>query len=98
MNESGTQIQDTYKRISDSEAKILYCEKKRGLDITLVGQEAKIHWNGPPVHHFQTLGETTLDRHFGGRRKWHLVTRQNKKDSTVTSHLKMEEPKLPFYQ
>jgi hypothetical protein len=41
--------------------------------------------------------KAALDRHFGGRHKWHFVTKQNKKDSLVTSRLKMEMPKLPFY-
>ena len=47
----------------------IHCEKKRTLDVKLVGKEAKIHWNGPPVHQSQTLGETALDRHFGGEGK-----------------------------
>ena len=75
----------------------VHSDKRRGIDISMVGTESKIHWNGPPVHHTQNLGEAALDRHFGGRHKWHFVTKQNKKDSLVTSRLKMEMPKLPFY-
>ena len=75
----------------------IHSEKRRGLDIKVVGQEAKIHWNGPPMHHTRVLGEAALDRHFGGR-KWHFITKEEKKDSKVTSRLMMESPTLPFYQ
>lgn len=75
----------------------IHSEKKRGLDISAIGKEAKIHWNGPPIHHSQVLGEAVLDRHFGGRNRWHFITQQNKKDSVVTAKLKREVPKLPFY-
>jgi len=44
-----------------------------------VGMEANIHWNGPPIHLAQNFGEAALDAHFGGRHKWHFVTRQDKK-------------------
>ena len=30
----------------------IHSEKRRGLDVSVVGQEAYIHWNGPPVHHW----------------------------------------------
>lgn len=75
----------------------MHCDKRRGLDITVLGAEAKIHWNGPPIHLTQSLGEAVLDVHFGGRNKWHFVTRQAKKDSAVTQKLKMNSGKLPFY-
>ena len=75
----------------------MHCDKRRGLDIGDAGAEAKIHWNGPPIHLLKCLGEAALDLHFGGRSKWHFVTRQVKKDSVVTQRLKMNSGKLPFY-
>ena len=59
----------------------IHSNKRRGLDVSDAGMEAKIHWNGTPVHLAQTLGEAALDLHFGGRDKWHFVTKQGKKDS-----------------
>ena len=75
----------------------MHCDKRRGLDITVLGAEAKIHWNGPPIPLTQSLGEAVLDVHFGGRNKWYFITRQAKKDSAVTQKLKMNSGKLPFY-
>ena len=74
----------------------MHSDKKRGLDITDVGIESKIHWNGPPIHHTKELAEASLDRCFGGR-KWHFVTKEAKTDSVVITRLKNERPKLPFY-
>ena len=45
----------------------LHGNKRRELDVEAVGVEAKIHWNGPPIHLSQSLGEAALDLHFGGR-------------------------------
>ena len=75
----------------------MHCNKRRGLDASDAGVEAKIHWNGPPIHLSQSLSEAALDHHFGGRKKWHFVTRQDKKESVVTQRLKMDTGKLPFY-
>ena len=75
----------------------MHCDKRRGIDISPLGTEAKIHWNGPPLQLTQSLGEAVLDVHFGGRNKWHFVTRQSRKDSTVIQKLKMDSAKLPFY-
>ena len=75
----------------------IHSSKYRGMDIQNVGVESKIHWNGPPVHYTKDLAEATLDRIFGGRSKWHFVTKISKRDSVVTSRLKSERPKLPFY-
>ena len=44
-----------------------YSDKKRGLDITTVGEESYIHWNGPGVHMADALGQAALDKKFGGR-------------------------------
>lgn len=65
-----------------------------------VGMEANIHWNGPPIHLAQNFGEAALDAHFGGRHKWHFVTRQDKKkkkDSVVLQRMEIDMAKLPFY-
>ena len=75
----------------------MHSDKRRGLDISDVGLEAIIHWNGPPIHYATRLGESTLDRHFGGRRRWHFVTKNNKGESVVTKRLEKEKPRLPFY-
>ena len=75
----------------------MHSDKRRGLDIGDVGLEARIHWNGPPIHHATRLGESALDRHFGGRRRWHFVTKNNRLESLVTKRLKKEKPRLPFY-
>ena len=75
----------------------MHCNKRRGLDISNAGVEAKINWNGPPIHLADNLGEALLDAYFGGRNKWHFDTRQARKGSVVTQRLKMVTPTLPFY-
>ena len=40
----------------------IHAEKKRGLDISDVGREAFINWNGPPVANAATLLELALDK------------------------------------
>ena len=75
----------------------MHSDKRRGLDIGDVGLEARIHWNGPPIHHATRLGESALDQHFGGRRRWHFVTKNNRLESLVNKRLKKEKPRLPFY-
>ena len=75
----------------------MHSDKRKGLDIGDVGLEARIHWNDPPIHHATRLGESALDRHFGGRRRWHFVTKNNKLESLVTKRLKKAKPTLPFY-
>ena len=66
----------------------LHSEKRRGIGETVVGEESMIHWNGPPVNKANSLLEAALDRHFGGKRNWHFITRQNKPESIVISRLK----------
>lgn len=39
----------------------MHSNKRRWLDVADVGVEAKIHWNGPPIHMSHTLGEAALD-------------------------------------
>ena len=45
----------------------IHSEKRRGLDVSVVGQEAYIHWNGPPVHLADSIGVSSLDSYFAGR-------------------------------
>ena len=75
-----------------------YSDKKRGLDIDAVGNESYIHWNGPPVHHAEQLGKSSLDKKFGGRSKWRFVTKMNKTESVVVSRLNSIPPRLPFFK
>ena len=48
----------------------MHSDKRRGLDIDDVRLEARIHWNGPPIHHATRLGESalvdTLEEDVGG--------------------------------
>ena len=75
-----------------------YSDKKRGLDIKAVGDEALIHWNGPPVHLADGLGKAALDRRFGGRRGWRFITKKGKAESLVVSRLKKRVSRTPFFQ
>ena len=46
----------------------MHGNKRRGrMDISDIGVEALIHWNGPPLAKADKLGEASLDRVFGGR-------------------------------
>ena len=75
-----------------------YSDKKRGLDITAVGDESYIHWNGPPVHLAGALGQAALDKKFGGRSNWRFVTKKGKSESLVVSRLKRVESRVPFFK
>ena len=78
----------------------MYSDKKRGLDLTDVGKESFIHWNGPPIHMCTELGDATLDLRFGGR-KWHFVKNKSRSlfnDSSVVHRLKQKLPRVPFFQ
>ena len=75
----------------------LHSDKRRGIDVRVVGEESMIHWNGPPINRANDLLESALDRHFGGRRNWHFITRQNKPESTVISRLKRETVRVPWF-
>ena len=47
----------------------IHSEKSRGrMDISDIGREALIHWNGPPLAKADRLGEASLDRVFGRNR------------------------------
>ena len=47
----------------------LHADKRRGrMDISDIGKEAMIHWNGPPIAMADILGEAAMDRHFGRNR------------------------------
>ena len=65
--------------------------------LQVLGLEAQIDWNGPPLHMVDRLGEKTLDKIFGGRSRWHFITRENKNASIVTKRLKEEKPSIPFF-
>ena len=75
----------------------LHSDKRRGIDVTVVGEESMIHWNGPPVNKANGLLEAALDRHFGGRRNWHFITRQNKPESIVISRLKRDTVRVLWF-
>ena len=65
------------------------------MDMSDIGKEALIHWNGPPLAKADKLGEAALDRLFG-RGRWNFITMANKADSLVTKRVKELEPGLPF--
>ena len=52
----------------------LHADTRRGrMDISDIGKEAMIHWNGPPIAMADTLGEAALDRHFGRNRLYWMT-------------------------
>ena len=81
------------------------------MDISDIGREALIHWNGPPLGKADSIGEAAINRIFKGGRffsnlissllfiiyRWHFVTFGNKSDSEVTKRLREEEPAFPFF-
>ena len=76
----------------------LHSDKRRGrMDISDIGKEALIHWNGPSLARAGCLGEAALDRVFG-RNKWNFITMTSRADSLVTKRLREEEPSLPFFK
>ena len=74
----------------------IHAEKKRGLDISDVGREAYINWNGLPVANAATLLELALDKRFKGRKNWIFITKENKLQSVMVDRLKREVSKTPF--
>ena len=74
-----------------------HAEKKRGLDMSDVGVEAFINWNGPPVANFYALLEVSLDKRFKGKGHWRYVTKENKLQSKVVSRLSKEVGRVPFF-
>ena len=66
------------------------------MECRIVGREALIHWNGPPVDKAEKLGIEALNRVFGIGH-WNFTTWANKADSVVTSRLKKAESKVPFF-
>ena len=73
-----------------------HIEKRRGLNIEEVGKESIIHWNGPPIHLSDSLGEKALNRHFKGR-PWHFVKKYGPSQSTVVNRLLDKNPRVPFF-
>ena len=81
------------------------------MDISDIGKEAVIHWNGPPIAKADSIGEAAMNRIFKGGRffgnsnfsllfiiyRWNFVTMANKTDSVVTKRHREEEPAFPFF-
>ena len=65
------------------------------IELDEVGKETIIHWNGPPIHLCDSLGEKVMNRHFKGR-PWHFVTKASSQ-STVIKRLLEKNPKVPFF-
>ena len=90
----------------------MHADKRRGtMDISDIGKEAVIHWNGPPIAKADSIGEAAMNRIFKGGRffgnsnfsllfiiyRWNFVTMANKTDSVVTKRHREEEPAFPFF-
>ena len=73
----------------------MHCLKRRGLNIYEVGKEAIIHWNGPPIHLCDSLGEKVMNQHFKGRPR-HFVTKASSQ-STVINRMLKKNPGVPFF-
>ena len=76
----------------------IHAEKRRGLDVAIVGLESYIHWNGPPVHLADSIGVASLDSYFAGRSHWRFVTKKNKLESAVVSRLKGQKAKSTLFE
>ena len=74
----------------------IHSDKRRGLNIEDVGKESIIHWNGPPIHLCDSLGEKSLNRHFKGR-LWHFMKKDIGIQSTVLKRLHEKTPRVPFF-
>ena len=75
----------------------IHSDKRRGLDVAVVGIESCIHWNGPPVHLADNIGVASLDSYFAGRSDWRFVTKKNKLESVVVSRLKSMKAKSKLF-
>ena len=53
-------VADTMGSIMD-----IHCNKRRGLDVKVVGEETMIQWDDPPLHAADDPLGSGLDRHFG---------------------------------
>jgi hypothetical protein len=74
-------------------------KRKGRFDISDVGVEAFINWNGSPVpvaNSFALL-EVSLDKRFKGRGHWRFVTKENKLQSKIVSRLSKEVGRVPFF-
>ena len=75
----------------------IHGDKRRGsMDIENLGQEAFIHWNGPPLHLADHLGKKSLDRYFK-KSSWNFITQKHKSQSTVISRIKKMSSRVPFF-
>ena len=66
----------------------IHAEKRRGLDVSVAGQEAYINCNAPPVHLADSLGESSLDSSFAWHSNWRFVTKKNKIESVTVCRMK----------
>ena len=76
----------------------IHSDKRRGLDIAVVGLELYIHWNGPPIHLVEIIGQASLDSYFAGRSHWRFVTKKNKAESVVVSRMRSEKVKSTLFE
>ena len=75
----------------------MHSDKRTGrMELEIMGQEAAIHWNCPPLAKADGLGKRALNRLFGAGR-WNFLTNSNQADSKVTKRLKKLESKLAFF-
>ena len=58
------------------------------ISICLKRVESYTQWNGPQVHHAQSIGETAVGRRFGGRNNWRFIAKENEFESVVMKRLK----------
>ena len=75
----------------------VHADKKRHLSIEALGLEAMVHWNGPPVHAAQQLGDAALDRRFGGRINWRFLSASGRRESVVVERLLHQMARVPLF-
>ena len=66
-----------------------------GIDISDIGKEVMIHWNGPPLDKADNLVKSFMDNHFGTGR-WNFITLANDVDSSETKRMKGDKSSLHF--
>ena len=73
----------------------IHVDKMRGsMNIDDLGQEAFIHWNGPPLHLADNLGKKSLDRYFK-RSSWNFITKRT--SHSQQSRIKQVSGRVPFF-
>ena len=66
-------------------------------DITVTSIESYIHWHRSQVHHGQSIGETALDRRFGGRKNWRFIAQKNEFESVAMKRLERDFSKYSHF-